>query len=328
MRTFIPSISFISSPETEKERLLYASESVANGFYPNHNFLITPSVIRGYENWSVVIPEVIRNVDLKYWSDANRLGSFMPKKISKHMIAQIEKFDLEPVNQKVIENIKNNWSEVEPQFWNALKTFFSQEISWIKDIEVRITKIGSPSTHYLLNKTKNQHLIINLREDAAIDGIGNLIVLSLIYPLEKELGLTFSHRQTLRNFIMTRKEFKKIFPDFKPKIYDSPKIPIYLKRKSDEYIKYLGIPNIIDPLKIINQNLFIFGSKEANLINLLIKFKGELVTYDQIADCIWGEGKFKSYWAINKLVQRVNKKIKGLNIIFEIKGVRGVGYRV
>lgn len=52
---------------------------------------------------------------------------------------------------------------------------------------------------------------------------------------------------------MSRQNFKKLFPEFKPKIYDNPKIPMNLRVKSDEYIKYLGIPNIIDPTELIKE---------------------------------------------------------------------------
>ena len=125
---------------------------------------------------------------------------------------------------------------------------------------------------------------------------------------------------------MSRNEFKKLCPDFKPKNYDNLKTPIKLRIKSDEYVKHLGIPDIADPVNIINKNIAIFGIKEEKLINLLIKNRNDLVNYDQIADCIWGEGKFKSYWAINKLTQRVQNKIKTLGINLQIIGTRGKGY--
>ena len=101
-----------------------------------------------------------------------------------------------------------------------------------------------------------------------------------------------------------------------------------LRQKSDEYIKYLGIPNIIDPIKIINENIDVFGAKEVKVLKELINRNGEILTYDDLADLIWSEGQFKSYWAINKIVQRINRKIKNLEVFFEIKGVRGVGYKV
>lgn len=328
MRTFNVPFSFVSSPETEKERLLYACENVASGFYQRHGFLTSSAAIKNYNGWIIVIPPEIRGVDEKFWQDSYKYGLNMRKEITKHMYQQSENIKLEPSSKKLVEFFKNDWQKYNNKFWLELEKIFPNEIRWIGSVEVRITKIGSLSSHYLLNKLKGEKLVINLREDAPIHEIANLIILALIFPLSDEIGLTFTKRQALRNFIMTRPAFKKLFPDFKPKLYDTVKIPLKLRQKSDDYIKYLGIPNIVDPVKLIYENINVFGAKEAKILKEIISKNGEILTYDDLADLIWGEGRFKSYWAINKIIQRINKKVKKLDIIFEIKGVRGVGYKV
>lgn len=328
MRTFNIPFSFVSSPETEKERLLYACENVASGFYQRHGFLTSPEVVNGYKEWTIVIPDVLQGVDQKFWQDSYKYGVNMSKVITKHMYKQTQNVELTPSSPNLIEIFKKDWQKYNDKFWLELEKIFPKEIKWIGSVEIRITKIGSLSSHYLLHRTIGEKLVINLREDAKTHEIANLIILSLIFPLSSNLGLTFTKRQALRNFIMSRPPFKKLFPEFKPKLYDSLKIPIKLRRKSDEYIKYLGIPNIIDPVKIINENLSIFGAKEVKVLKELINKNGEVLTYDNLADLIWGEGKFKSYWAINKIIQRTNTKIKSLDITFEIRGVRGVGYKI
>lgn len=327
MGTFNIPFSFVSSPDTEKERLLYACENVASGFYQRHGFLTSPEVIKGYQEWTIVIPSIIKNVDQKFWKDSYKYGINMRKEITKHMYQQTQNIKLLPSSPQLVESLKNDWQRYNDKFWHELTKMFPKEIKWIGNVEVRITKIGSLSSHYLLYRTKGQKLVINLREDAPAHEIANLIILSLIFTLSDEIGLTFTKRQALRNFIMSRPQFKKLFPNFKPKLYDAPKIPMKLRRISDEYIKHLGIPNIIDPVKLINENIDIFGAKEIKVLKELINKNGEVLTYDDLADLIWGEGRFKSYWAINKIIQRINKKIKKLEISFEIKGVRGVGYK-
>ncbi len=326
MRTFRIPFSFVSSPETEKERLLYALESVANGFYPRHGYLVLPKPEKGYEQYTVVIPEIVKNFSNLFWQDAAKYGSCMPKIITKRMWKETRVISLTPVSIGKINEFKNRWLETGDKAISAIEKYFPNEIKWVKSVEVRLTKVGSGSSHYLLIKKRGQHLSMAIREDMSVDQITNLFVLALIYPLEKELFLSFTHRQTLRNFILSRNEFKSI-TDLKPEIFDNIKIPITLRRKSDEYIKYLGIPNIVDPIKLIKGNINIFGPKESVLLNRIISNQGEIVTYDNIADLIWGEGKFKSYWAINKIVQRINKKLKDLKINYQIKGVRGIGYK-
>ncbi len=326
MRTFSIPFSFVSSPESEKERLLYALESVANGFYPRHGYLVLPKPEKGYEQYTVVIPEIVKNFSKLFWQDAAKYGGCMPKIIAKRMWKEARDISLPSVSTDKVSEFKNKWIEIEEKAISAIHKYFPSEIKWVKSVEVKLTKVGSGSSHYLLVKRKNQHLSMAIREDMAADQIINLFVLALIYPLEKELYLSFTHRQTLRNFILSRKEFKNL-TDLKPEIFDNIKVPISLKKKSEEYIKYLGIPNIIDPIKVIKDNATRFGSKEYKLLMELIRKKGEVLSYDEIADLIWGEGKFKSYWAINKIIQRINKKIKNLKTNYQIKGVRGIGYK-
>jgi hypothetical protein len=323
MRTFNIPFSFVSSPETEKERLLYTSGMVADGFYSRHEYLITPSPIDRFKEKCIVLPELIKNVSQEFWREATWGGQFMPKKITERMWNETKDINLSPVNLKIINKFKDEWRKIESETWKAIAPYFPNEIKWVKSLEVRITKIGSLGSHYLLDKKGGQNLIINIREDSNAKEIVNLLILALTYPQADDLNLSFTKRLAVRNFILSRPAFKKIYPDFK--IFDK-KIPVSLKRKSDEYIKYMGIPNLIDPITQINKNLAIFGIKEGKLLKEMIDKRGEIVTYDDIADLIWGEGRFKSYWAINKLVQRIQKKIDSLNILLKIDGVRGIGY--
>lgn len=329
-RTFGPEVSFVSSPKTEKERLLYVSASVASGFYPRHGFVILPRRIPGSDkHYTIVLPEVLKNVSQKYWTDAAKAGSTMPLHLTDRMWQETSNIQLDPVNNNIIQKIKGDWQKAEIPFFKILETIFPDEIKWIGSVEVRITKIGSLGSHYLLTKNKNQHLVINLREDADFSEIANLIILSLIYPLTSDIDLTFTKRQILRNFLMTRREIKRLFPDWKPQEYTEIKIPEELRQNSDDYLISLGVPKVVDPISIINKSLDIFGTKEEKLLRELIKNKNELISYDQIADIIWGEGKFKSYWAINKIVQRIQKKIDKIEVErIKIVGVRGRGYKL
>ena len=312
MRTFGVPFSFVSSPETEKERVLYASSSVASGFYPRHDFLVSPIPINRYAKKCIVLPQILKDVSKNYWQDAAKAGSTMPLVLSELMKNELINVVLEPVDERKINYFKNEWEKVKNDCWRALNIYFKKEIKYIKNVEVRITKIGSIGSHYLLKKEKGQNLIINIREDAGVEEIINLLILALIYPTAKDLNLSFSQRMVLRDFILTRPEFGIT------NNYKRVKITTRLREKSDDYIKFLNIPNIIDPFTEINKNISVFGVKESILLQELIDKKDEIVDYDQIADLIWGEGRFKSYWAINKLVQRIQKKIDGLNINLKI----------
>ncbi len=328
MRTFIPSTSFVSSPATEKERLLYMTASVASGFYPRHGFLILPNIPK-YNYATVVIPEFVKEFSQKYWNDAKKAGNTMPLKLTDFMWKCVENINFSPVNTKNIERIAKDWKLVENDFWKFINDYFPQEIKWINSLEVRITRIGSFGSHYLLTKATNQKLIINIRSDADYVEIANLIILALIYPTSRDLDLSFGKRMAIRDFIETRKPIKKIFLDWKHRNYDNIKMPINLRKESDKYIQKLGVPNLIDPILVISKNRDNFGIKEGKLLELMMKNKNELINYDQIADCIWGEGSFKSYWAISKIIQRIIIKINNLKIDgIKIIGIRGKGYKL
>lgn len=325
MRTFNIPFSFVSSPETEKDRLLYTLESIANGFYPRHGYLILPKPAKGYERYTIVIPEVVKGLSDKFWDDATKYGNRMPKIITKRMRKETDKIILPPVSKDSLIEFEKEWTKIKDKTLSAIYKYFPTELKWISSVEVRITKIGSGSAHYLLDKKRGQHLSLAIREDMNVEQIVNLLVLSLIYPLNNDLFLSFTHRQTVRNFILSRQEFKKI-TNLKPEIFDNPKIPLSFKRASEDYIKFLGIPNIINPINVIQDNIDLFGAKESKLLNHLINNQGQIISYDTIADLIWGEGRFKSYWAINKIVQRIKNKIKFLKVNINITGIRGIGY--
>lgn len=66
---------------------------------------------------------------------------------------------------------------------------------------------------------------------------------------------------------------------------------------------------------------------EKKVLKTLIDHKGDLVTYDELADSLWGVGEFKTYWAINKLAGRLRVKLHTLGVVkSKIESVRGQGY--
>lgn len=50
------------------------------------------------------------------------------------------------------------------------------------------------------------------------------------------------------------------------------------------------------------------------------------MSYDDLADKLWGEGEFKTYWAINKMIGRLRHKLIKIGVEAKIEPVRGQGY--
>jgi len=121
MRTFNIPFSFVSSPETEKERLLYACENVASGFYSRHGFLVTPEVVKKYEEWCIVLHPEIKNVDDKFWQDSYKYGVNMHKVITKHMYQQAENINLPSSSTELVKNFEKEWQKYNNKFWIELE---------------------------------------------------------------------------------------------------------------------------------------------------------------------------------------------------------------
>jgi len=158
---------------------------------------------------------------------------------------------------------------------------------------------------------------------------------SIILYISKDVGVTWTKREALMDFIMTRSVMKRLFPEFKPVFAQLSRIPMKWRVYSEKYVQELGIDTTKPDLEVKAGKIMIKGvmvgkeltKLEKQAIRLLIDHLGDLVTYDEIADKVWGEGEFKSFWAINKLVERMRPKLEKLGIDGKrIESVRGQGY--
>ena len=53
----------------------------------------------------------------------------------------------------------------------------------------------------------------------------------------------------------------------------------------------------------------LLSKNEQKILLLLLKKDNSLVSYDEIADSLWGISNFKSLWAINKTIHRLKTKL-------------------
>lgn len=70
------------------------------------------------------------------------------------------------------------------------------------------------------------------------------------------------------------------------------------------------------------------GKKERLLLTKLIARRGEIVTYDELAESVWGENAEFSLWALSRLLGRVRGKVREAGVGESVESVRGVGYRL
>lgn len=113
-----------------------------------------------------------------------------------------------------------------------------------------------------------------------------------------------------------------IFPDHKYKSMTEILNRQFAGHLAEEGIKYLQELGFLK-LKVINKpnNL---TRNESEVFDLLIKCKNRIVSFDEIANCIWkdkSEEKYSEY-AITKLIERLKRKLPK----YTIHTQRCVGY--
>jgi hypothetical protein len=326
MRTYVPKISFISTSDTEKERLLYQTAIIASGFYNRKGFVISPKILPNIP--CVVAPEFYKHLTPSYWHDAARVGPVLPIQLTDLMKREVSKLKIVPVDTQIIDKLSENWATLSDKFWPAISQLFPREIKWMGEIEVRVTNYGPRFSFGLLSSQKFQKQIIHLRVDANLDDLATAIVSSFLWPQQADGSISFSQRTAIVDFVMSRFELKKIFPHHNLSNQNLNRLTASYHQQSLDYCRSLGIYFSADCQDIVNSHNQIFGTKELKIINKLLDNSGNLVTNDDLADTIWSSEESHSYWAINKMIQRLRPKLSQVGLKSEsLVTVRGRGYK-
>jgi hypothetical protein len=268
----MPDITFRNSPVTEKVRWKSTRIEVANGWFENHGFLVVPELRE----------DVSKQIQVVYPKDFEYL-------------------------QLSTKEFETEWRRVEAAFWDELDHYLPEARKMHGEVIVDIGRIGTISSCYWTEK----HYY--LRADRSLGDLAAIIINRVLYVERNSLGVTWTKREALMDFIMTRPMMKKLFPKFDPIYHQLSKVPLKIRRESERYVRSLGIAPTAKELEVKNGKILIKGVVEAKeltkkkkeIMKQMIKRTGDIVTYDELADIIWGEGEFKTFWAINKMMQRL-----------------------
>ncbi len=321
----IPKTDWICSPDTEVERVVHATKVAASGFYGRKGFLVANKVVEEYPELTVVIPDLGYNSIAQYWQRVAEVPLQLPMVVPEELHRDVGTRLKQDQNMgKRLNQLRDEWNKIEVAWWSEMSYLLPQETGRVKELEIRVTAYGTISSFSFLTKSNNQKLIVYLRDDGEIANLAEAIMTGLLYPASQELGLTWSKREAIVDFYLTRTKIKKLLPDFRPTLVNLPRVPLLLRKLSQLYEERLGWPKLEN-----NQEKFIalLPNKEAEVARVLWSKRGELVSFDELADLIWGEGEFGTFWAINKRIQRIRidlKKISGEQV--HIRTLRGRGY--
>lgn len=285
----MPDIEFRNSPRSEQERLDFTRKIIRQGFYQKHGF--------------VVLPELESRVD------------------PNAMVVFPRELDYQPVDTIVYHR---EWKKIENNFWDELERYFPRVSSDHGKLEVRITRYGTVSSGATIGNHEADKVVYYLRSDVDMSHLAAIIINKILHSERKGLGITWTKREALMDFVMTRPAMKKLFPKFHPIMNQLSRVPARVRKESEQYLRELGIPHKTGEFDFAKSDLSVLEKK---IMKLLSEHQGELVSYDELADAVWGVGEFKTFWAINKLVERMRTKLDKLGMDGErVKSVRGQGY--
>lgn len=290
----MPDIEFRNSQKSEEMRYRSTMREVANGWFSEHGFLVVPTLISS-------VPAQIQVV--------------LPRE------SEYERVD--------VGQYMESWMKVEGDFWQELDHYLPEARKLHEKLVVDVGRVGTISSSYWSEK----HYY--LRADRGVGDLAAMIVNHTMYVLRSEMGITWTKREALMDFVMTRPAMKKLFPDFAPVYTQLLRIPPKVRRESEEYVRSLGLVLPQQELEVRGGKIWVrgknepkmFGKKEGVILRKLIERRGDVVTYDELADVVWGEGEFKSFWALAKLVERLRGSLAKAGIEpRRIESVRGQGY--
>lgn len=239
---------------------------------------------------------------------------FMPEKFRNRVVFLPEVCEPNVIYKKQrikLQKLEAEWKNRELGFVKNIKNFFPK----VKKLDIFVfPSFYGPVGSFEIDKNK---IIIKPRYDRSVEAIQKLLVNALT---NKYLVTKKTNWRKIQDKVNEIQD--KIFPNSKLKqmkrILDSE----FAGKLAEENNKYLESLKVNSKFQILKPNNLTKSEKE--VFNLLLRNKNKLVTYDQIAETIWGEfqdEKFSEY-AITKLVERLKKKLP-INIIHS---QRGIGY--
>lgn len=317
----------------ESQYICFLAKGISLGEYQNSGFAVLPH-LNSKNPKSVYFPDL--EYTAKFWksivSNPNRnLSHLFPKPAIEEIKEKLSKYKVGKY-EKEIEKIKNEWKRIDKDFFNDVDKFlhFEKSLAKIDEINILITPygtIGSFNPPRVGNKFK---LFVTSRVDMHVGNIAAGILQNL-YIIENNIGGEIGEDKYIKRmsaiaFLFENTIFKKYYPKYNNLLKNDFGCDLKTINKSNEYLEKLGFKQ--EEIKI-NINNPIFTKQEKDVLIALIRNKGQIVTFDEVADIVWKEeadNKF-SLVAIAKIIQNIRIKIRAIGINKEVIFTkRGSGY--
>lgn len=250
---------------------------------------------------------------------------FMPEKFRGRVVFFPEKFEPEKIYKKQkakIQKLEKDFNKVKNEFHRKLKNFFPE----IDKLEITV----SPSLYGTVGSYNIEGGKIKVfpRYDRTVNHLQKLIVTVLIHYYNYEpIGILEKNTNRWKQKQEEAARIEKLVVKSKKsksfvKILDT-EFAGHLAEESAKYLEKLKAPSKFEVEKPEN-----LTRSEKDVMNLLLRNKNKLVTFDQIAEEIWREKQFEKYseYAITTIIKKIKKKLKQKTDKHIIQAQRGVGY--
>lgn len=325
-------ISTEFTDDFEAQYLCFLAKGISMGTYQNGGYLITPKLIEG-NGKTVFFPDLGYSKD--FWRTINfnpniNLSTQFPSSATTEVKKLLAEYKKENYKNE-LEKIKTDWQKMEKPFFDEVKNFlnFDKALSKVERIDILITPFGTKGSFNPPRIGNNFNLKVTSRVDFPAGNIAAGILQNL-YIIETKNGGEINDEKYFRrmsaiSFLFEQTKFNKFYPEFKNIIKPDFSFPKELVELSNKYLKKLGF-EVKTEIDIDNP---IFTRQEKLILNKLSNSKGEIITFDQMGDILWGnnvDDKF-SLEAMAKVIENLRRKIKKLGVMKEVIFTkRGEGY--
>ena len=304
---------------------------IRSGFFQRQGFIASDKLPISYES-SIIVPKYNLLYTKDFWDkyETNVTDKSNYLDATPEILPKLYK---EIAGETILDvsKILNAWSQVEKPFLELTHKMFPQ-ISYVEKISVYLTRYGTRASYSPLNN----EIIVLLRQDKGIEQIGFCILASLFSKtvgnvdnnMTQEHSYTWIEKQKMLDYLMQHSAYKNLFPGYRSLIDDlrHNHMPKEISDKSAEIYTKLGFPPKLyisisnDEVYFEKQKITNLSNSEKKALHLLIKNEEQVVSFDTLAEEIWGTDSYNFYSqeAIIKIIERVRKSIKSLGINKEV----------
>jgi len=313
--------------------ICFLAKGVSMRDYQDNGFLVLPYLDTKNPK-SVYFPDLAYSKDFwKYITNdpSKNLSDSFPKKAVEEVKELLSKQSKKTTNEK-LNKLQKEWLKIEESFFADVVKFlkFEKAMSKVSEIYILLTPYGTVGSFNPPRIGNGFKLFVTSRIDM---NVGNIAagILQNLFIIDTHIGgelntNNYIKRMSAINFIFKNTIFSKYYPNFVDLLEENHEVKIKQLSDSNKFLEKLGFQaKEVD----INLNDTNFTKQELKALNYLIKNKNSVITFDSLAEAVWGEkvdDKF-SLEALAKIIENLRRKIRNQGTNKEVIFTkRGSGY--